>query len=276
MTIRRNIPIGEYLAIDALSSSVAFEAVTRSPYHAKFYRTADREFSRAVDVGTVAHQLLLEGNEDGVVLVDAKDWRTNAAKEAREDAYQNGKTPLLVHQIDDVRRMVGSVRAYVEQTELAGVFGTGQAELTIDWEDYGIDCKARPDYLTDRWHISVKTTPGSAEPQSWARRQMASSGYDFGLMFYDRGLRANGIKVQHRLLVIEQNAPYGASLLALSGSKRDIYETIVDHSIQLWKDCLQTATFPGYSAETYKAEATQWEIAEVEERALTALAGRSR
>lgn len=273
MTIRHNVSMGDYLAIDALSASVAFDAISRSPYHARYFRTADREASRAADVGTVAHQLLLEGNEDGVVLVDAKDWRTNAAKDARDEAYRNGKTPLLPHQLDDVRGMVRAVRAYVEQTELAGVFGAGQAEVTLEWEEYGISCKARPDYLSEKFHVSVKTTPGSAEPQSWARRQMASSGYDFGLMFYERGLLANGIKVKHRLLVIEQNPPYGASLISLSGSKRDIYSTMVDFSIQLWRDCLQNATFPGYSTETYKADATQWEIAEVEERALSAFAG---
>jgi hypothetical protein len=270
MSIRYGIPMGEYLSIDALSGSMAFEALTRSPFHAKHSRLT-KEWAKGASIGTVAHQLLLEDSEDGIVLVDAKDWRTKAAQEARDAACAEGKTPILADQMTEIRRLVDAVRRQIANTEIGRVFGTGKAEVTVEWNDNGVACKARPDYLTDDFHISVKTTTASAEPSSFNRRMISSNGYDFSLAFYDRGLRKNGIEVEHRLLVIEQNPPYGVSVIALAPNKKVIAEMMADRAIKVWKECLETNHFPGYSTETFMAEATPWELADAEEREMNYL-----
>jgi hypothetical protein len=83
----------------------------------------------------------------------------------------DGKTPLLAGQKGDCERMLNTVREQLAGTELAEIFGTGHAEVTVEWTDNGIACKARPDYLTDNFHISLKTTTAaSAEPSSFNRR----------------------------------------------------------------------------------------------------------
>lgn len=271
MSIQHGLSMSDYLALDALGSSVAFEVINRSPFHAKYKKTSGALWAKAADKGVIAHQLLLENSEDGIVLVEAADWRTKAAREARDQAYAEGKTPILAHEIAEIRRMVKSAQTCVEQTELAGVFGTGQAEVTIDWEDNGTLCKARPDYLAKDFHISLKTTMASAEPSTWCRRQLGPSGYDFQLAFYDRGLKANDLKVEHRILVIEQQPPYGCAVIALGSDKRTIAEVRVDQAIKLWAECLENATFPGYTNETYLAEATPWEISDAEDEGLLSL-----
>lgn len=273
MSVQFGISMADYLSLDGLSSGVARETIAKSPFHAKYLKYGRDMWSKPATAGTIAHQLLLEGNEDGIVLVDAADWRTNAAKEARNAALADGKNPILIHQIEDIRRMVNAARVAIDQSELAGIFGSGQPEVTVDWEDNGIVCKARPDYLTKDWHISVKTTEASAEPVSWVRRQMNPNGYDFGLAFYKRGLEKNDIRVEHRLLVIEQNPPFGVSILALTASKWAIADALVDEAIKTWAKCLETATFPGYANKTHWAEATPWELAEAEERELTLMVG---
>ncbi len=262
----------EYLSLPALSSGVAFECVNRSPFHARYLQRNRDLWLPKMDIGTVAHQILLENSEDGIVTVDAKDWRTNVAKEARDAAHAEGKIPLLAGQLDDIRRMVAAAREQIERMdELKGVFGTGAAEATVTWEDHGIACKARPDYLTDQFHISLKTTQASCEPSGWSRRQLGPCGFDFGLMFYDRGLRANGIEVESRILVIEQSPPYGASLIALDTVRREINTSKVNRSIQTWAKCLETAIFPGYANSTFIAEMTPWGLAEAETEELNYL-----
>lgn len=73
----------------ALSASIAKLLISHSPLHAwtahpmlnpNFERAEEAKF----DVGTAAHELLLRGN-DIVHIVEADSWRTNAAKDARED-----------------------------------------------------------------------------------------------------------------------------------------------------------------------------------------------
>lgn len=271
-----NLPMADYLALDAFSSSVAFRVVTQSPYHARYSQIAPENYCKTADIGTAAHKILLEGTEDGIVLIDAPDWRTNAAKAERDAAYAECKIPLLVHQIDAIRAMVNSVRSFVEKTEIAKVFGSGNAEVSIHWDEGGLLCKARPDYLSDDWHISLKTTSASANPALWIRRQLTPMGYDFGLAFYERGLKANGVKVQHRLLVIEQNPPYGCSLIALGPDKKAISTALVQQSIETWKRCVETGEYPGYPTDTHYAEATPWELAEAEERELEMFASSGR
>lgn len=269
--IQHGLSMSEYLAIDALSSTVAFEIISRSPFHAKYKKTSGALWAKTADVGTIAHKMLLENSEEGIALVDAADFRTKLAQQARDEAYAAGKVPILAHQLDEIRRMVKSARESIGDTELGDEFGKGQAEVSIDWEDNGIICKARPDYLTDKFHISLKTTKASAEPSTFSRRQVGPSGYDFQLAFYDRGLRANGIKVEHRLLVIEQDPPYGCSVIALATDKRLIAEVRVAQAIETWAKCIESSTFPGYAAQTYWAEATPWEVAEAEDEGLLSL-----
>lgn len=271
MSIQHGLSMSEYLAMDALSSTVAFEVVNRSPFHAKYKKTSGALWAKTADVGTIAHKMLLENSEEGIVLVDAPDFRTKAAQQARDEAYAAGKTPIIAHQMDEIRRMVRSARESIAGTELGAEFGKGQAEVSIDWEDNGVTCKARPDYLTDKFHISLKTTKASAEPSMFSRRQIGPSGYDFQLAFYDRGLKANGIKVEHRLLVIEQDPPYGCSVIALATDKRLIAETRVEQAIEIWAKCIENAEFPGYGKQTFYAEATPWEISEAEDEGLLSL-----
>lgn len=272
MAITHNLPMPDYLSLNALSSGVAFEAVTRSPFHAKYKQQTTDRWSKRADLGTLVHQILLEHNENCVVWIDASDFRTKVAQTARDEAYADGKTPMLLGNRDEVYRMVNAVREQLEGTELARVFGKGNAEVTVEWMDNGIACKARPDYLTDDLYVSVKTTEASVEPVGFTRRMIGPMGYDFGIAFYERGLKANGWSGESRILAIEQKPPYGISVIALAPSKRAIAESMVDRAIPLWAACLEKASFLGYGSETHWAEASSWELAEAEESELTMIA----
>lgn len=269
--IKYDVPMADYLAMDALSSGVAFKAINLSPAHALHYKTTERNHKDA-DRGQIIHQLLLEGHEENLVPIDAEDWRTKAAKEARDAAYAENKFPILAKEVEGIRESVKRALAFIETTELKGIFGNGHAETTVEWDEDGMLCKARPDYLKlDRdgtgWHISVKTTSASADPLTWSRRQMAT-GYDFSMAFYDRGLRANGMNVEHRFLVIEQTAPFGVAVFALAPAKAALADADVERAIRLWHRCLETNSFPGYSNRTHWVEPRPFEIADAEERAM--------
>ena len=98
------MPLTDYIADPApepsLSSSLAHTLITQTPIHAfmrhpRLNPGAPREESNKMDIGTIAHGLLLEGDESRIVLIEAEDWRTKEAKEQRDQAYADGKVPLL-------------------------------------------------------------------------------------------------------------------------------------------------------------------------------------
>ena len=88
----------------SLSSSIGKLIVGRSPLHAKCAHPRlnpdyqPRE-SGKFDLGSTVHKLIL-GKGAEVVAIEADDWRTKAAKEARDTARGDGKTPMLVGQLE--------------------------------------------------------------------------------------------------------------------------------------------------------------------------------
>jgi hypothetical protein len=97
----------------SLSSSIARRLLTSSPHHAwwehpRLHPGYVPEESEAFDLGAACHAYILEG-ESAFAIIDAKDSRTNAAKDARDAARAAGKTPPLAHRWQAVQDMAHAV-----------------------------------------------------------------------------------------------------------------------------------------------------------------------
>src|SRR5699024_800889 len=99
------------------------------------------------DVGTLAHALILEGSLDHLVhRVDAKDWRTKAAKEERDQAYNNDMIPINNSEADSILAPVEAMRDAVMAHPIAKDLLTGHVpEVSLFWETDGVPLKARLD-----------------------------------------------------------------------------------------------------------------------------------
>jgi hypothetical protein len=271
--IHYGVSMVDYLKIDALSSGVCHALLSQSPRHAKWKKDNPEDANSVMDIGTVAHRILLEGHEDGIVIVDADDWRTKAAREAREAANTQGRIAVLAAKMGAVREMAEAAKNYLAGSELGGILEFGKPEVTMIWDDDGVLCKARPDFLPDDRSVilHVKTTGGSAEPESWIRNQLFASGYDVAAAFYERGLdnildaEAHEI-AQSVFLVIEQSAPYGCSLIGLDPMTRENAERNVARAIATWRQCKATNRWPCYPSRIAYAEVPAWELAATERR----------
>lgn len=275
------LSMAEYLRLPAVSASLLQRAIDECPYaawHASWLNPKQPEEASTAeqDVGSVAHALLLEGNADLVVVVDAKDWRTNAAKEARAEAHARGKIALLPHQMPVITAMVASATAYIEslrETEPAiwAAFqpGGGDSELVMRWDDGGVPCRARPDrWSTDRKvMIDVKTCSSSAEPDAWGRMQLVRNGYYIGAAFYRRGVRKLfGHDADYVYLVIEQEAPHLCSLVGIDPAGRDLGERKVRRGLAAWSSGLATGRWPAYPNRVAYPEFPAYELAREEGR----------
>jgi len=69
--------------------------------------------------------MLLERREDKIVRVQADDWRTKAAKEARDAATANGQYAVLERQFVDIVAMCAAAQDYMLTTELGDLLATG-------------------------------------------------------------------------------------------------------------------------------------------------------
>jgi len=256
--------------VPSLSASIAAILCTQSPAHARAaHPRLNPDFERVekphFDLGTVVHQLLLEGHTDSLVAVDAKDWRTNAAQEERDAAYAAGKTPILAKELPRITAMVDAVNDQLAKHEAdPPLFTDGKAEQTIIWEEEGgVVCRARLDWLRDDLGAvdDLKTVgrAGGADPYRFSR-SLFGIGYDIKAAFYLRGIKAvTGAEPEFRFVAIETEPPYALSVIGIAPSTRMLGEKKVRRALDLWRTCLDKNDWPAYTRRVAYAELPGWE-----------------
>jgi hypothetical protein len=240
----------------SLSASLAHILTSQSPLHAKLAHPRlnpawqPHDASR-FDIGTVAHQVLLEGHWSNVVSVDAEDWRTKSAKETRDSARAQGKIAILARQRADVENMVAVARDAIGRSDvLASVFANGTPEQTLVWQEGGIWLRCRPDWMGDGVIVDYKTTAGSAEPTGWTRSGLLANGYDLQAAINLRGVKAlTGKEPTFVFLVQECEAPYAVSLVGMEPAFLAFAERKLDAAFHAWQRCLTTGEWPGYPSQ---------------------------
>lgn len=216
------------------------------------------------DAGTVAHDLLLEGL-NRFTIIDAEDWRTKAAKEARDIVRSEGKTPLLRKQYDEALVMVKTAEEQIyecRELKITNLKTDGDTELTYIWYEDGVQFKVRSDWINkDRTLIlDYKTTGQSANPFDLPRH-IISLGYDIQSALYQRGVRAIE-KTEPRFVFIfqETGEPYLCSFIELPDPLLDMGKQKIENGIFLWRECMKTGNWFGYPKKVMKVEAPRWAI----------------
>ena len=257
--------------VPALSASIAHLLVTRSALHAwtahpRLNPNYRSEESDEFDYGRAAHNLLLEGNDKRIVGLDFADWRTKAAKEARDAARADGKVPMLQRQRNKVDAMVKIARDYVAASELAGIFENGLPEQYIEWQEGATRCTGRLDWLRgDKRLVMDYKTAETANPAAFIGRAIGY-GYAMQEAFYRRGVKAvHGKEHSFAFLLQEKEPPFACSLVAFDPAMQAIGDKQAEYALALWATYMARNEWPGYSPKIAHLEPPQWYAARAEE-----------
>jgi hypothetical protein len=266
----------------SLSHSVAVTLLDQSPRHAwtqhpRLNPKHEEKHSDQFDLGKAVHALALLGGM-GVEVIDAKDYKTKAAREAREAARSRAQIPVLVDKLPAVEAMASAFRAQLRASELAGIMDRGRPEQTLIWQE---DTKHGPTWCRCRldWYacdeagapignvfLEYKTTGASAAPEAFGKT-LFGLGYDVQWAFYRRGIQAV-LKVADPVFVFavqETSPPYALSLNTLSGEAQDLADKRTEAAIEQWAWCLANDAWPGYNRRTaHIAPPVWWSIRETE------------
>ena len=249
----------------SLSSSIAKAIYAQSPLHAWTKHPklnpnyVHGSASESMELGTVIHALILEGT-DNITIVDADNWRTNAAKAERDEARDHGTIALLRKDYDRVSRLIESVRRTMEQFAVSPALfgGNGAPEQTLTWvEEGGVQCRALLDWLhDDRGTVDdLKTTGLSAAPEAWSR-SLIKNGYDIQAAFYLRGLRAlfGDADREFRFVVVETTEPFAVSVFGLSPDALRLADAKVEFAVRKWRQAISSGVWEGYPSEVCYVE----------------------
>ncbi|OBK92622.1 hypothetical protein A5646_03310 [Mycobacterium sp. 1245499.0] len=239
----------EYHADPALSASGA-KLLLPPSVPAKFKERRDNppEPKPHFDFGHLVHALVL-GKGSELALVDATDWRTKAARDARDAAHAEGRIPVLGDEYRMAVLMRGAIR---EHPVAADLFTDGEAEQSLfaTDPDTGMKLRARPDWMTTRdgrlWLVDLKTSV-TAEPGAFARRA-ADYKYHLQAAFYVYVARLLGLDdgAAFILVAVEKEPPYLVSVVEFDAEAMIEGARLARNAIDTYARCTELDDWPGY------------------------------
>lgn len=248
-----------------LSRSIALTLLTRSPRHAwclhpKLGGQRQADDSEATDGGSLLHSLLL-GEGPLVRVVEANDWRTKAAQQARDQAREDGAIPILERHY---ATLLGTATALRERLLGLGYdFDFWEREVTITWVEEGVACKARLDLaLLKAGRIADLKVTKLLTPGAFTRG-IPNYGLDIQAHVYEQALAAVepelAGRVRMEFLLLESRPPFEVAVVPIAESMRSLGRTRWAHARGIWRRCLESGQWPGYGV-LAPVEAPAWAL----------------
>lgn len=200
------------------------------------------------DFGHVVHRLIL-GAGAMPLIVDAPDWRTKAAQEARKQARADRLAPVLRGEFREALAMARKVREH----PIASRILTGESEMSAFARDpeTRVMMRARFDHLSTLPSgrpvlVDYKTTV-TADPARFGRNAY-EYGYDIQDSWYRLVAHESGLADDPAFVFIlqEKEPPYLVSVVELDDGARDIGAERGRAARHLYVECMTSGIWPGY------------------------------
>jgi hypothetical protein len=260
----------ELLPGGSLSSTGARKLLAPScPALFKWEREHPRPFTKALDTGSAAHDMLLGGGPEIVVIPDeitAKNgsWSTDEAKAMVADVRGRDAVPMKPAEYDEVKAIVAAVRAH----PIAGRLfepGAGVAEPSLFWTDEvtGVQRRARLDWLPHRTGrrtiIADLKTTRSAQRDKFAKSAQ-EYGYHQQAAYYLDAVNALDLADDpvFVFVAIEKTPPYLVNVIQLDPTAMRIGAYLNRRALAIYAECTRTGHWPGYSNDVEQVSLPGW------------------
>jgi hypothetical protein len=239
------------------SASILATIDSQSPAHAwvkhpRLNPDFEPENKTVFDLGSAAHNMVLRQDfwREEIEVIEAANWYSKAAREARDEAHEAGRHPVLRWQFEALEKMVGTLEAHPNASR---AFTEGQPEASLIWEDEktGCLCRCRPDWMPDdvsRPWPDYKTTQ-SAKPGEWDRRFLLDHGGLIRLAFYEEGIRVTTGHMPIIYLVVQEVTAPHAIVVRTVGQNSNmmvIARRKMRAALDRWAECLKKDEWPSY------------------------------
>lgn len=267
-----DLPEAEYHADPVPEGSLSSTGARRmlAPYCPAIFKY-ERDhpvFKDEFDYGSAAHKLVL-GSGPKIEIIDAENWRTDKAKNARDKARENGFIPLLTADFERVKAMAARIQDHEMAGALLDPLSGGKAEQSLFWIDpeFEVWCRVRLDWLSG-FRIGgqlvicdYKTAAGvtGADPETFARKGVAEHGYYQQEAFYCEAVRqVLGEDPAFWFIVQAKEPPYLVSVNELTPEDRRAGHDRNRLAVERFRDCQASGIWPGYSPDVTTISMPQW------------------
>jgi hypothetical protein len=223
--------------------------------------------------GSAAHDLLLEGGKKIFVVAGFDDWKKKEAQEARKAAREIGQIPLLQKQYDLAYAMTEAAKVQIKHSPEVGADDLaieGLAEMTYVFNDSGIWERCLVDWISfnQTLILDYKTTKTSANPSKFSR-MISNMDYQIQYAWYRHVVRGAAKLNDYPTfvwIVQEEEPPYLCSFFGLDPLHEEMAKEQIDRAVRVWRKCMKSGKWPGYTNRVCYAEAPPWTLAEWEQK----------
>lgn len=167
-----------------------------------------------------------------------------------------GKEVITEDILEAGKGMAESVLAHPAAAKL---LAKGKAEVTITWEQQGVPCKARCDFINDLGYIvDLKSTTDASVNEF--NRSIAKYGYHRQEAFYVDGYTAALGKPPKGFIFVcvENKPPYAVGVYALDMAGEEKGREEIADLLETYKLCKETGVWPAYSDKVEVIELPRW------------------
>ena len=235
-----DIPNPVYHAGVGVSSS-KIRAFGKSQLHAV---ERVQETTPAMNFGTAAHALLVEGEEafNQTVAVVMGSPYTNANKELKKEYEERGLTVIKEAEMTSIK---GMKEHMIEEGNIYLNAEGKVAEASFYWYEGEVLCKCRPDVICPPVQspypdnaicvVDYKTTQ-SCDPVEFAY-SVKKYGYDMQAAWYRRGMEKAGFKLDEFVFVAQEKVyPYASKVFIISEEQMNLGWEKMEGFLELYKN----------------------------------------
>lgn len=252
----------EYFDAEGVSNSMLTVIHDGTPAHLPVYLNQDREVTKAMEIGTFTHDLLLLQNAPQNIAVKPEGMKLNTKEGIAWKAEQAGKTILSKAEYDSIYGMRDSV---MRNPKIRYALETGFAEQPL-FSPFSLGGtvmrKGRLDLLSDpNWAniiFDFKTTT-DASPKAFAR-DIVNRGYHRQAAYYLDLAKENNMPHSEFIFVaVEKKPPYLVALyqVDLQGIQRG-RKAYID-LLQIYIQCQTSGIWPGWGDEPQILTLPNWD-----------------
>lgn len=267
-TVSYDMQFKEYLDLKGASKGALNKIATCTPIECYNYLYAEEKedlHKEHLALGSLLHCAVLEPQklESAFFVEEKPDRRTKVGKARFAELMQiktdTGKEWVTPDQFEQMVRMSSAINGHplARQILSAG----GDAEVTLQWKQQGVPCRARFDFLTKeipgvgRFGVDLKT----CRDLSRVYRDHYDFGYDLQFVHYSRGAAACDIDLAGFIFIFVDSSPHVCPELvrvidpALDETYLELAETRYRYAFERFRECWHSGEWPGYSQENFEA-----------------------
>lgn len=228
--------------------------------------------------GDIVHQLAL-GKGRGYQIIEAADFRTKVAQEAKQTAIDSGFTPVLAHKYGEGRVQAELLKSRIAETLtfLGSKMGHGtrtwdyQTEVVMIWKEDDVWARGMLDVWCPDLGVILDPKITKCIYDDRLDGQISKMGWDIQSTLYRRGVAsirpelAGRVVFENILLHPENNRMRN---IQIDEAQRYACEQDIEHALGIFRKCLTANAWPGFPIEASVRTMPGWKLKEVMDRAL--------